>query len=197
MNRKVKKSASLFFGLAFLGLSAFVYLISTNQMSVAYNTGYQPDQPIPFSHKLHVGEYGMDCRYCHTAVERGRQATVPSLNICMNCHLTVKVDSPHIQKMQAAYQNNQSIMWEKVHLMPDFVKFNHALHIKALTGFVEGDGSLPSSGEQVRAACTTCHGKVETMEVMYQKNSLSMGWCVECHRKEEHQAPVNCSTCHY
>ncbi len=195
MNRRVKKSAAVFFGFAFLSLSVFVYLISTNRVSVAYNTGYQPEQPVPFSHKLHVGEYGMDCRYCHTEVETGRMATVPSLNICMNCHLTVKVNSPHIKKVRTAYEKGQPLMWEKVHLMPDFVKFNHALHIKALTGFVEGE--LPPAGEEIRAACTTCHGRVENMEVMYQKESLSMGWCVECHRKEEHKAPLNCSTCHY
>ena len=80
--------------------------------------------------------------------------------------------------------------------MPDFVKFNHALHIKALTNVSEGT-QIPSSSESLRKACTTCHGKVENMEVIYQHESLSMGWCVQCHRKEEHQAPINCSTCHY
>ncbi len=136
----------------------------------------------------------MDCRFCHTAVEEGRHAGVPSLDICMNCHLTVKPNSPYIKQMTTAYQNNTPVVWEKVHLLPDFVKFNHSLHIKALAGKAQ---SLPPSGEKVRSACITCHGKVENMEIMYQKESLSMGWCLECHRKEEHQAPINCSTCHY
>lgn len=196
MNHKLKKPAILFFCIISLFLMIFIFLMSSNKISVAYNTNYQPDQPVPFSHKLHVGEYGMDCRYCHTSVEESRAAGIPSLDICMNCHLTVKVNSPWIKKIRTAYEENQPVLWEKVHLMPDFVKFNHALHIKALTPSSEGT-QVPASGEAFRKACTTCHGKVENMEVMYQHESLSMGWCVQCHRKEEHQAPINCSTCHY
>ncbi len=202
--------AVVFFAI-FTGLAVFIFMISNNKLRLAYNNNYQPDQPVPFSHAIHVGEYGMDCRYCHTAVEEGRHAGVPSLDICINCHLTVKPESPLIQKLVEAYTNNQPIVWEKVHLLPDFVKFNHSLHIKALagkktqtksskqgktTGFVE-TSRLPPSKEQIRKTCTTCHGKVENMEIMYQHESLSMGWCVQCHRKEENQAPVNCSTCHY
>jgi len=196
MNHKLKKYASLFFCVMLFFLGVFIYLMSSNTVSVAYNTNYRPDQPIPFSHKRHVGEYGMDCRYCHTSVEQSRSASIPSLDICMNCHLTVKVNSPWIQKIRTAYEENQAILWEKVHLMPDFVRFNHALHIKALTSSSEGV-SIPASNENLRKACTTCHGKVESMDVLYQHESLSMGWCIQCHRKEEHQAPINCSTCHY
>ena len=197
LRRSKKKiiSASFFLVVA-TGLSLFIFLISSNQLVLGYNINYQPDQPIPFSHKLHAGEYGMDCRYCHTAVEQGRHASIPSLDICMNCHLSVKVESPVIQQLREAYENNQSVVWEKVHLLPDFVKFNHSVHIKALAGhFVSGD--LPASSEHVRKTCTTCHGTVENMEIMYQHESLSMGWCIQCHRKEENQAPINCSTCHY
>ena len=189
--------AALLFFFIFLGLALFIFLISNNKISVGYNNNYQPDQPIPFSHKLHAGQYQMDCRYCHTAVEEGRHAGVPSLDICLNCHLTVKVDSPLIQKLQQAYQENKPIVWQKVHLLPDFVKFNHSLHIKALTGKAAQTKFLSPSSKDVRKACTTCHGKVENMEIMVQHESLSMGWCVECHRKEENQAPINCSTCHY
>ena len=202
MNRKLrgcgkKVTAAVFFFFILLSLSLFIFLISNNKIRLAYNNNYQPDQPIPFSHAIHVGQYQMDCRYCHTAVEEGRHAGVPSLDICMNCHLTVKPDSPHIQKLIAAYEDNQPIVWEKVHLLPDFVKFNHSLHIKALSsGFAEAS-QIPSSGEQIRKTCTTCHGKVENMEIMYQHESLSMGWCIQCHRKEENKAPTNCSTCHY
>ena len=202
MNRKLsgrgkKMTAALFFFFIFSGFSLFVFLISNNMIRLGYNNDYQPDQPIPFSHAIHVGQYQMDCRYCHTAVEEGRHAGVPSLDICMNCHLTVKPDSPHIQKLREAYENNQPIVWEKVHLLPDFVKFNHSLHIKALSGRFTESAQLPPSGEQVRKTCTTCHGTVENMEIMYQHESLSMGWCVQCHRKEENKAPINCSTCHY
>ncbi len=187
------------------GLSAVIYAVSNNKVVVGYNKGYMPDQPIPFSHELHAGQYKMDCRYCHTSVEVSRHASVPSLNICMNCHLVVKVDSPWIQKMAEAYNKGEPIAWQKVHLLPDHVKFNHAPHIRA------------------GVDCTSCHGPVQTMEVVYQYSSLSMGWCVNCHRegvnsevktdydpalrvsmpdphekmKAPPRAPVDCNTCHY
>ncbi len=161
------------------GLSAFVYALTSNKVVIGYNQGYQPDQPIPFPHDTHAGAYKIDCKYCHTTTEVGRHASVPSLNICMNCHMVVKTDSPWIQKITEAYNNNQSVVWEKVHLLPDHVKFNHSAHVLA--------------GKQ----CQECHGPVQEMPVVYQWSSLSMGWCVNCHRQPENNAPVNCSTCHY
>ena len=177
----------------FAALFLFVYLLTNNKISLFYNTGYQPDQPIPFSHKLHAGEYKIDCRYCHTGVDVSRHSSLPSLNVCINCHQTVKTDSPWIQKITEAYYENKPIAWQKVHLLPDFVKFSHFHHIKA--------------GKD----CTVCHGSVENMEVISQQKDLSMGWCVNCHRQSpeektvlkelkeggHQQAPVNCSTCHY
>jgi hypothetical protein len=154
-------------------------LITHNKAVIGYNKGYQPDQPLPFQHKLHAGKLQIDCTYCHTSVAVTRHASVPSLNICMNCHLTVKTDSPYIQKLTEAYNSGKSIAWEKVHLLPDHVKFNHAMHIRA--------------GKQ----CTTCHGNVAEMEKIKQVESLAMGWCVNCHRKPENNAPTTCSTCHY
>lgn len=161
------------------GLSLFVTLISNNKIVIGYNQGYQPDQPIPFSHELHAGQYKINCQYCHASVEVSRHASVPSLNICMNCHMVVKVDSPWIQKITEAYNNGQSVAWKKVHLLPDHVKFNHSAHIIA--------------GKD----CKECHGPVEQMSVVYQYSPLSMGWCVNCHRQPENNAPLNCSTCHY
>ncbi|NQZ00976.1 MAG: cytochrome c3 family protein [Bdellovibrionales bacterium] len=161
------------------GLSAFVYALTTNKLEIGYNKGYMPDQPIPFSHELHSGKYKINCQYCHSNVAVSRHSSVPSLNVCMNCHSVVKVGSPWIQKITEAYQNDTSIAWEKVHLLPDHVKFNHSAHIQA--------------GKQ----CTDCHGQVEKMPVVYQHSSLSMGWCVNCHRQPENNAPVNCGTCHY
>ena len=178
-----------FFFLIFL----FFYLLTNNKISLFYNKGYKPDQPVPFSHKLHAGKYKIDCRYCHAGVEVSRYSSLPSLNICMNCHRTVKTDSPWIKKIAEAYNENKPIAWQKVHLLPDFVKFSHFYHIQA--------------GKD----CTVCHGPVENMDVLYQYSNLSMGWCVNCHRQspeegkvlkelksEGHQqAPVNCSTCHH
>lgn len=161
------------------GLSVFVWALTNNKIVIGYNQGYQPDQPIPYSHKLHAGDLKIDCKYCHSQVGYARHAGIPALNVCMNCHLTVKTDSPHIQKLAEAYNSGKSIAWNKVHLLPDFVKFNHAPHIAA--------------GKD----CTVCHGNVAEMEKVKQVSSLSMGWCVNCHREKENNAPTNCSTCHY
>lgn len=161
------------------GLSGFVYLINNNKVTIGYNKGYMPDQPLPFSHELHAGTHKIDCKYCHVAVETSRHSSVPSMNICMNCHLTVGLDKPNIQKLNELYSAGESIAWQKVHLLPDHVKFNHSAHVK--TG----------------RACQECHGPVETMPIVKQYNSLSMGWCVSCHRQPENNASVECSTCHY
>lgn len=161
------------------GVSVFVWALTNNKVVIGYNQGYEPDQPIPFSHKLHAGQYKIDCKYCHTGVDKSRHASVPSLNVCMNCHIVVKTDSPWIKKVSEAFYADKPIAWEKVHLLPDHVKFNHASHIKA--------------GKD----CTVCHGNVQEMEKIKQVQSLSMGWCVNCHRQPENKAPLNCSTCHY
>jgi hypothetical protein len=161
------------------GLSVFVWALSTNKVVIGYNQGYEPDQPIPYSHKQHAGDLQINCKYCHSGVDSSRHASVPPLNVCMNCHLVIKTDSPHIQKLTEAYNSGKSIPWKKVHLLPDHVKFNHAAHVKA--------------GKD----CTTCHGNIQEMVVVKQVSSLSMGWCVNCHREPENKAPLNCSTCHY
>ncbi|MCB0414041.1 MAG: cytochrome c3 family protein [Bdellovibrionales bacterium] len=162
-----------------VGLPTFVYLLTSNKLKIGYNTGYMPEQPIPFSHELHAGTNKMDCKYCHTTSEVSRHASVPSLNICLNCHLVVKADSPWIQQIQEKGMSGESIPWKKVHLLPDHVKFNHSAHV--------------NKGK----TCQTCHGPVETMPVVYQYNDLSMGWCVNCHRQPENNAPITCGTCHY
>jgi len=164
------------------------------QFGWGYNGGYSPDQPIPFSHQLHVGENKMQCLYCHNQTERSVHANIPALSTCMNCHLLVKTDSPHIQKLREAYDKGDSIPWVKVHMLPDHVKFNHAAHL--------------SKGVN----CEQCHGPIQTMAKVYQYQDLSMGWCVNCHRNREtedalntnpsnktplNKAPVNCSTCHH
>ncbi|MBZ0265797.1 cytochrome c family protein [bacterium] len=186
----------------------------------AVDTGYQPEQPIHFSHRLHAGELNVDCLYCHAGAERSRMAGIPAANVCMNCHKFVPatigairaeekaageenrdvqpVVSPEIEKLYRALalDNNlvpdssmtqQSIRWTQVHTIPDFVYFDHSAHV--------------SKGVQ----CQTCHGAVETMEVVRQESTLSMGWCVNCHRSANEAgiqgsvvaAPLDCSACHY
>ena len=161
------------------GLCAFVYALSSNRLVLGYNQDYEPTQPLPFSHAKHAGELQIDCKYCHTSTETSRHASVPSLNICMNCHSLVKLDSPHLTKLKEHYAEQKPVQWQKVHLLPDHVKFTHSAHILA--------------GKQ----CVECHGAVEKMERVKQVESLAMGWCVNCHRKPENKAPTTCGTCHY
>lgn len=143
-----------------------------------YNQGYAPEQPIPYDHSLHAGTLKIQCQYCHNQTERSPHANIPALSTCMNCHLTVKTDSPYIQKVREAYDSGKPIQWTKVHMLPDFVKFNHSAHI--------------SRGVN----CQTCHGPIETMKRVSQFSTLGMGWCVNCHRQPENKAPTSCSTCH-
>lgn len=136
--------------------------------SIGIQQGYAPKQPIAYSHKLHAGQYKIDCNYCHVGVNKGKQATIPAANICMNCHGVIKKESPEIQKIYAAIEQDRPIEWVSVHNLPDLAYFNHAQHVNV--GNVQ---------------CTTCHGEIEKMEVVEQRSSLTMGWCIDCHRKTE------------
>lgn len=135
---------------------------------VGIHQGYAPEQPIKFSHKLHAGQYEINCNYCHTGVYDGKGANVPSANICMNCHNAIKRESPEIQKIYSALEKNEPIQWVRVHNLPDLAYFNHAQHTKV--GAVE---------------CKSCHGEIEKMEVVEQRSSLTMGWCIDCHRQTD------------
>jgi cytochrome c2 len=136
--------------------------------SIGIQQGYAPKQPIAYSHKLHAGQYKIDCNYCHTGVNKGKSAHIPSANICMNCHGVIKKESPEIQKIYAAIEQNKPIEWIRVHNLPDLAYFNHAQHVNV--GNVQ---------------CQSCHGEIQQMEVVEQRSSLTMGWCIDCHRKTE------------
>jgi len=136
--------------------------------TIGIQQGYAPTQPIAFSHQLHAGQYEIECQYCHTGVEISKSANIPSVNICMNCHSAIKTESPEIQKLYAAMEEDRPIEWVRIHNLPDLAYFNHAQHVKV--GGVE---------------CQTCHGPIEEMEVVYQYSSLTMGWCIDCHRNTE------------
>ena len=159
----------------FLGLMIFLFiavLVKSVLLDGLYGIGiqqnYQPSQPIAFSHKLHAGEYEIDCNYCHTGARKARAANIPSVNICMNCHGEIKKDSPEIQKLYTAIEKEKPIEWVRVHNLPDLAYFNHAQHVTV--GKVE---------------CQTCHGPVEDMEVVYQYAPLTMGWCINCHKETQ------------
>lgn len=165
---------------AFLGLMAFIFTaivlksVLDGIFTVGVQQGYQPTQPIAFSHKIHAGQYEIDCNYCHTGVRKSKNANIPSPNICMNCHSAIKTESPEIQKIYAAVENNEPIEWVRIHNLPDLAYFNHSQHV-----------------DVAGVECQTCHGPIEDMDVVYQHAPLTMGWCINCHRETEVNAKGN------
>lgn len=134
--------------------------------------GYQPEQPVPYSHALHAGELGLDCRYCHNTVEHAAMAAIPPTETCMNCHQRVKTTSPKLEPVRQSAATGLPVEWIKVHDLPDYAYFNHSAHVTRGIG------------------CVSCHGRVDQMVEVHQEKPLSMAWCVECHRApEEHLRP--------
>lgn len=182
---------------------------------ISLNQGYMPEQPIAYSHKLHAGDYKIECEYCHSGVTKSKNAWIPSVNVCMNCHKTIQegptTGTEEIAKIYAAIgfdpekgqyiegYEQKPVKWERIHNLPDHAYFNHAQHV--VLGGLE---------------CQECHGPIEEMEVVYQYSNLGMGWCVSCHREEkvkslvkgklqpnsldltvEDMGGLNCARCHY
>lgn len=131
------------------------------------DVGYRPEQPVEYSHKLHAGDLGMDCRYCHTSVEISEEAVIPPTQTCMNCHTLIRTESEKLLPVRESWSTGDPIRWVRVHNLPDFTYFRHSAHIKAGVG------------------CESCHGNVAAMEVVEQKEPLSMSWCIDCHRNPE------------
>lgn len=129
--------------------------------------GHAPEQPIPYSHKLHVGELGLDCRYCHANVETSYEAQVPPTQTCMGCHAVVRKDSPRLLRLRDSWSSGQAVEWVRVHKLPDHVYFDHSVHLAVGVG------------------CVSCHGRIDQMDVVRQDKALSMGWCLDCHRNPE------------
>ena len=153
---------------SFLFIGIFVKSCIDGLYTIGIQQNYQPSQPIAFSHKVHAGQYEIDCNYCHTGVNISKSANIPSVNICMNCHNAINTDKPEIQKILTAYEENRPIEWVRVHNLPDLAYFNHKQHVAV--------GGLD---------CATCHGPIEEMDVVYQYSELTMGWCINCHRETE------------
>lgn len=198
-------AGALFGGVALIAL--VWYYFSPEFIDV----GYEPEQPVPYSHVLHVDKLGLDCRYCHTNVEVSSLANLPATETCMNCHAQVRTESLKLLPVRESWATDKPVEWVKVSFLPEYVQFSHAAHVNNGVG------------------CETCHGRVDEMEVVYQAEPLSMGWCLECHRQPElylrpnsevttmgyeHPSdflernldriaedgitpPVNCSACHY
>jgi hypothetical protein len=154
-----------------VGLSAILLTIAGAVALSAYlfhpnraDTGYQPVQPVAYSHKLHAGNLGMDCRYCHASVEVSAYAAIPATETCMNCHTRVKADSEELQPVRESYATGRPIPWVRIHKLPDYVYFSHQAHVTA------------------GVSCVSCHGRVDQMAEVRQVQPLSMAWCLECHR---------------
>lgn len=128
------------------------------------DVGYRPKQPISFSHKLHAGDLGMDCRYCHYNVERSPVANLPPTSVCMNCHTIIGAKNEKVAPLRESWINGQPIPWVRVHKTPDYAYFNHSAHLNAGVG------------------CISCHGNIAQMDVVGQSQPLSMSWCLDCHR---------------
>lgn len=137
------------------------------------DVGYAPEQPVPFSHQVHAGKLGLDCQYCHSEVFNSKQANLPPTQTCMNCHEQVLTDSENLAKIRESWETGQPVEWVRVHNLPDYAYFNHAAHVNVGVG------------------CESCHGRVDRMEVVFQKEPLSMSWCMDCHRNpEQYVRPV-------
>ncbi len=143
--------------------AGFAYYFTPKYTSV----GYQPVQPVPFSHKIHAGQLGMDCRYCHSFVEVAAHSNIPTTQVCWNCHQQVQKDSPKLAAVRESWQTGKPIEWIQIHKTPDYVYFNHSAHVNR------------------GISCVSCHGKVNEMEIVYQAKPLSMAWCLDCHRHPE------------
>jgi len=178
--------------LAVLGAAACALLVTTVAVGWftqpdRYSRGYSPEQPVPYSHKLHAGTLGIPCLYCHTGARESRHAGVPSVRKCMNCHKVTKKDSPAVVELARRFESGERLGWKRVHDMPDHVFFDHRPHVSA------------------GIDCRSCHGKVEEMVEMEQHMSVRMGDCLGCHRRPEKTlppgskvsaGPEHCYACH-
>lgn len=157
---------SLFGGVAVIAVLVAT-LAAINRSSYMTEVGVARSQPVQFSHKHHVSDDGIDCRYCHTSVEESSFAGIPSTKICMNCHTQIWAESPILAPVRQSFQTGRSLEWTRVHNLPGFVYFDHSIHVYKGVG------------------CATCHGRVDQMPLMWRENTLYMEWCLECHRNPE------------
>jgi len=161
----------------------FCLLVLSSAASAAYwyyltpeymRAGYQPVQPVPFSHDIHVTQLGMDCRYCHSYVEVSSHSNIPTTQTCMNCHTQIQSTNPKLAAVRESWQSGQPVDWLEIHQIPDFAYFNHSAHVNR------------------GISCVSCHGQVNHMDVVFQQEALSMGWCLKCHRHpEDNLRPAN------
>ena len=172
MSQLFARHSNIYSRLSILAVGLFVVTLG-GTVALLYNSGYNTrqddfvEQPIQFSHAHHVGGMGIDCRYCHTSVEESSFANIPPTKTCMNCHSQIWTEAPILEPVRASFRDNTPLNWTRVHDLPDFVYFNHSIHVKQGVG------------------CATCHGPVDKMPLVYQPAPLTMSWCLDCHRNPE------------
>jgi hypothetical protein len=154
---------TIFGGVFFLGAAAWALTV-INRTPWITEAEVAREQPVPFSHKHHVQDVGIDCRFCHAEVEESGFAGIPATKTCMGCHLQVWKDAPVLEPVRESYRTDRSIEWTRVHDLPDFVYFDHSIHVAKGVG------------------CESCHGRVDEMPLTWRENSLNMEWCLACHR---------------
>ena len=155
------------FGAVFFGCGLLWLMGAVNRSPYVTREGEVRAQPVPFSHKHHVAGLGIDCRYCHVSVEDSASAGIPPTKTCMSCHSQVWTEAELLASVRESYRTGESIPWTRVHDLPDFAYFDHSIHVKKGIG------------------CTTCHGAVDQMPLMWAESTLNMEWCLECHRRPE------------
>ena len=155
------------YGAAFVAALVAYATYQVNQSPYFTDVNVAAQQPVPFSHKHHVTELGIDCRYCHSSVEKSAYAGIPPTHTCMTCHSQIWTSADMLEPVRASYRTNQSLAWTRVNSVPDFVYFDHSIHVKKGVG------------------CTTCHGPIGEMPLTWRAETLYMRWCLECHRAPE------------
>ena len=150
-----------------IGVAALSGIVFAFNLTYGNKLGVPITQPVQFSHKHHLADDGIDCRYCHSSVEKSANAGLPPTETCMTCHSKIWSDSPELAVVRESFRTGRPIEWARVHDLPDFVYFNHSIHIRKGVG------------------CVSCHGRVDKMPLMYKQNTLTMGWCLNCHRNPE------------
>jgi hypothetical protein len=153
--------------LAVLPLTIMVAISQFTRSGAVTNVETPFEQPVPFSHEHHVNELGIDCRYCHTSVEKAASAGYPSTHTCMSCHSQIWTNSPLLEPIRESYKNNVPIKWTRLNQVPDFVYFNHSIHVKR------------------GISCNNCHGPIQAMQIAYKGQAFQMRWCLDCHRNPE------------
>ena len=162
----ILSKASIVIGAALAG-GGFALVLGLARSPYVNSVGIPREQPVPFSHKHHVNGLGIDCRYCHTSVEEVAFAGIPPVKTCMTCHSQIWTEAPVLEPIRASYRTDKAIEWIRVHDLPDFVYFNHSIHVRKGVG------------------CVSCHGQVDQMPLMMKANSLDMQWCIACHKQPE------------